>query len=137
MRWLVLVLALTCAAAFSQQAPQENKAKKATEDKKSGPTKQEVTVNLPPDIKVTVSGKLDSTAQHTYQKNESTGSEFWNFRLTDVLLAIFTGWLVYATVGLRNSTNKLWEASNAQFMAANRPRIRIKHVYITSKEIWG
>ena len=69
--------------------------------------------------------------------------------ISTVFIAIFNGLLVYVTYNLVMTTSKLWKASTEQirltqqsidlardeFSSTHRPKIRIKHIWLTS-EIW-
>ncbi len=51
-------------------------------------------------------------------------------------LVVVTAWLVYATTGLRESTDKLWEASERQHVATQRPWVKVDSIRLASDLIF-
>jgi hypothetical protein len=92
---------------------------------------------------------------------QEEGREFFTvlgvkWKITDVLLVLFTGLLALYTALLKGSTDKLWnearaasvtaekaanaakesaDVGRAQFVAMHRPRIRVKHLFLCD-ELW-
>lgn len=87
---------------------------------------QELTVSNPAAANAPISGKLDVLPPQAQDKRRGQNHDFWKsvffeVKITDVLLVLFTGLLVlftgllwWVTAGLRDSTDKLWSAADKQ-----------------------
>lgn len=123
-RTMLLIASLLSGLAQSQDNPQPKKPDQAKAQQKGGTKQQEITVNLPSSVNVTVSGKLDLPGAQ--EKGDQAGKQkhpwesLLEINITDILLAAFTGLLWWATIGLRDSTNKLWDESKKAGEAAAR-----------------
>ena len=59
-------------------------------------------------------------------------SFFWDIRVTDTFLALFTGALVIVGYVQAKRLRETIELGNKEFIGTHRPRIRIKHLWITN-----
>src|ERR1700680_802118 len=124
----IALLILTCAA-FAQSKitgvpsvnnpPTEKKSEQASKDKQNAEGQKDTTVQLPSAINVTVSGKLEAPAPQTQSENNGQKRNWWesfffDFKITDALLVLFSGLLWFATSGLRKSTDGLWQSARDQ-----------------------
>lgn len=62
-----------------------------------------------------------------------THAEFWT-ALATVAIATYTRTLYWATKGLKESTDRLWDAARSEFLSTHRPKIRLKHIWIASQD---
>jgi len=90
----------------------------------------------PPIYSVTQEDSAKEKAEHAEQKGSNWLTKFFcDAKISDLIIAFFsyvlavaTGWLGWATIGL-------WRASNDEFTASHRPKIRIKHLWLTG-DLW-
>jgi hypothetical protein len=90
----------------------------------------------PPSYSVTQENPANDKADHAQQKGSGWLTKFFcDAKISDLVIAFFsyvlavaTGWLGWATIGL-------WRASSDEFAATHRPKIRIKHLWLAS-DIW-
>ncbi len=139
MRYLLIVLCIFCAVASAESIDIQAKkdvppvtGKAEGSDKKNDQTKakQEITVNLPSSVNVSLGGKLDITSQ-----NKQTGAYEESSKWVDPI-TWFTLVLAVANILLWWTTKNSVDLARDEFVSTHRPIIRIKHVYITS-EVWG
>ena len=118
-RALVAVAALSLLASEprSQEAPPQNQ---------NGRNHREPSAGTPHDHSRPPLAVVASSEVRTLEQTKSAGNEetdwwhafFYDIKITDVLLALFTLALVYYTRGLDRSTERLWEDSKKQIAAA-------------------
>lgn len=82
----------------------------------------------------------NQTARTNTQDNQNA---FDNIKITDVFLAIFNALLVIVTailiavgIGQGRELRRAVDASKDEFLATHRPKIRLKHLWLTS-DIWS
>ena len=94
----ILLAQITWAASYSSNQnipPVTDETKGADKGKDNSQTKQTISIELPPTINKSVTGKLEKKAGDANSKGNEESVKW-----TDVLLALFTGLLVVVTAGL-------------------------------------
>lgn len=95
--------------------------------------------HLPPPITEEQYAAAQKTKDHVCQYSYLRC--WWNWTTPDAVafytsvLFIATAILGVATLKLWRSTDKLWEEAKRQFAATQRPKIRLKHLWLTN-DIW-
>jgi hypothetical protein len=95
---------------------------------------------------VAIKQNSSSATSQREQDQQHFGQRFWDFTLTDALLAAFT--FVLALVGIKqwgalkdsvavadkaaNAAKGSVELAREEFLSTHRPKIRIKHVFLTN-----
>jgi len=77
-------------------------------------------------------GTAYTNYKKTNQTKDSDQKATHDRSLFDLFLVIFTGLLALSTFLLWWSTRKLWKSTQAAFVAANRPRLRIRGIFSDS-----
>jgi hypothetical protein len=141
MRWLLLLIALLVGLANSQEpspSPAKGSQKPQTHAKataKKSEEDQRGTEKIPFVIRALVSEKSKEEAAKEAEDHERKATfERWDV-VSTVVIAIFTVILGISTILLWRDTSKLSKLARDEFLSTHRPKIRIKHVWITS-ELW-
>lgn len=133
------MLLLFCAAPL--QSAEENK-----ENKKAIPVNaaaKDQSTHPAPTISIRATGGTQTIDNACHAAKCNKEPEHWFDKLWSDPVATFTGALFLATLGLIGTGIVQWKALSDtvramgdDFASTHRPKMRIKHVYITS-EIWG
>ena len=142
MRYFLIILCLFCTVAFAdQKATQKDippaPGKVETSDKRADPAnvKQEMSVNLPPNISMNLGGKLNITNQNK-QSNAYEEPSKWTDPVALVTLGLLIVnillWLTTKTAA--NAAMKSVKLARKEFNASHRPKFIVRRIAHLEKD---